>query len=98
MTGLIFDIQRFSIHDGSGITTTVFFMGCPLPCQRCHNPERPPLGVRRFWSVFARGYGTPASHPRPAESAFLSSSFHSLSEPRDVGMHLARPGQERYKP
>ena len=39
MTGAIFDIQRFSIHDGPGIRTTVFFKGCPLNCAWCHNPE-----------------------------------------------------------
>jgi pyruvate formate lyase activating enzyme len=38
-SGLIFDIQRFSIHDGPGIRTTVFLKGCPLSCQWCHNPE-----------------------------------------------------------
>jgi len=36
---VIFDIQRFSIHDGPGIRTTVFFKGCPLRCPWCHNPE-----------------------------------------------------------
>lgn len=36
---MIFDIQRFSIHDGPGIRTTVFFKGCPLGCKWCHNPE-----------------------------------------------------------
>lgn len=39
VSGLIFDIQRFSIHDGPGIRTTVFVKGCPLSCQWCHNPE-----------------------------------------------------------
>jgi len=38
-SALIFNIQRFSIHDGPGIRTTVFFKGCPLKCQWCHNPE-----------------------------------------------------------
>lgn len=35
----IFDIRRFSTHDGNGIRTTVFFKGCPLSCVWCHNPE-----------------------------------------------------------
>lgn len=37
--GLIFGHQRFSIHDGPGIRTCVFFMGCNLYCAWCHNPE-----------------------------------------------------------
>ena len=37
--GLIFDIKRYAIHDGSGIRTTVFMKGCPLKCWWCHNPE-----------------------------------------------------------
>jgi pyruvate formate lyase activating enzyme len=36
---VIFDIQRFSIHDGPGIRTTVFLKGCPLRCAWCQNPE-----------------------------------------------------------
>jgi len=39
LTGTIFDIQRFSVHDGPGIRTTVFMKGCPLRCKWCHNPE-----------------------------------------------------------
>ncbi len=35
----IYKIQRYSIHDGPGIRTTLFFQGCPLSCQWCHNPE-----------------------------------------------------------
>lgn len=38
-TGDILRVQRFCIHDGPGIRTTVFFKGCPLRCQWCHNPE-----------------------------------------------------------
>ncbi|HXZ37755.1 MAG TPA: 4Fe-4S cluster-binding domain-containing protein, partial [Thermodesulfobacteriota bacterium] len=37
--GIIFNIQRFSIHDGPGIRTSVFFKGCPLRCDWCSNPE-----------------------------------------------------------
>ncbi len=36
---LITDIQKYCIHDGHGIRTTVFFKGCPLSCGWCHNPE-----------------------------------------------------------
>ena len=35
----ITNIQKFSVHDGDGIRTTVFFKGCPLKCEWCHNPE-----------------------------------------------------------
>ena len=45
---LIFNIQRFSVNDGPGIRTNVFFKGCPLNCLWCHNPEskstKPDLG------------------------------------------------------
>lgn len=39
MTGLTFDIHRFSLNDGPGIRTTVFLKGCYLKCEWCHNPE-----------------------------------------------------------
>ena len=39
MTGKVFDIKRYSIHDGPGIRTTVFLKGCSLRCLWCHNPE-----------------------------------------------------------
>ena len=35
----IFKVQQYSIHDGPGIRTTLFFQGCPLSCHWCHNPE-----------------------------------------------------------
>jgi pyruvate formate lyase activating enzyme len=39
MEGIVFDIRRFSTHDGDGIRTTVFLKGCPLHCRWCQNPE-----------------------------------------------------------
>lgn len=39
LLSVITDIQRFSLHDGPGIRTVVFFKGCPLRCQWCQNPE-----------------------------------------------------------
>lgn len=38
-TGIVFDIQHYSIHDGPGIRTSVFLKGCPLKCLWCQNPE-----------------------------------------------------------
>ena len=37
--GVVFDIRKFSVHDGPGIRTAVFLKGCPLDCPWCHNPE-----------------------------------------------------------
>lgn len=50
VTGTVFSIQRFSIHDGPGIRTTVFFKGCPLRCFWCHNPEglRKPVEIQFY--------------------------------------------------
>jgi pyruvate formate lyase activating enzyme len=39
LSGIIFDIRKYSVHDGPGIRTSVFFKGCPLRCLWCHNPE-----------------------------------------------------------
>jgi glycyl-radical enzyme activating protein len=55
-TAVIFDIQRFSLHDGPGIRTTVFFKGCPLSCLWCQNPEslaHPP--EMAFYQEYCRG-------------------------------------------
>ncbi len=43
--GKILNIQKFSIHDGPGIRTTVFMKGCPLKCRWCHNPESISYGI-----------------------------------------------------
>ena len=42
---IIFDLQRFSVHDGPGIRTTVFLKGCPLRCLWCQNPEGLEFGL-----------------------------------------------------
>jgi pyruvate formate lyase activating enzyme len=39
VSGLLFDIKHYAVHDGPGIRTTLFFKGCPLRCWWCHNPE-----------------------------------------------------------
>ena len=46
---MIFDVRRFSVNDGPGIRTTVFFKGCPLRCVWCHNPEGLDSEPEIFW-------------------------------------------------
>jgi pyruvate formate lyase activating enzyme len=47
--GIVFDIKKYSIHDGPGIRTTVFLKGCPLSCWWCHNPESQAPTVEMFF-------------------------------------------------
>lgn len=48
-TGIVFNIQHYSIHDGPGIRTTVFLNGCPLRCQWCQNPESQTIQPQLFY-------------------------------------------------
>ncbi len=50
MEGIIFNIQRYSIHDGPGIRTSVFFKGCPMNCWWCHNPESQNPFIEEFYN------------------------------------------------
>lgn len=50
-TGLIFDIKKFAINDGPGIRLTVFFKGCNLQCQWCHNPESISPKVQKMYNA-----------------------------------------------
>lgn len=67
MTGTVFDIKEFTVHDGPGSRITVFLKGCPLRCQWCHNPE----GLKRepqlmYKSTFCAHCGRcriPCDHP-----------------------------------
>ena len=59
MTGIIFDIKRFAVHDGPGIRTTVFLKGCPLHCSWCHNPEgidKNPCSVDKVLKLNGRSF------------------------------------------
>ena len=50
-TGLIFDIKKYAINDGPGIRLTVFFKGCNLSCQWCHNPESMSPKVQKMYTI-----------------------------------------------
>ena len=49
-TGIIFNIQKFSVNDGPGIRTTVFLKGCPLRCKWCANPESQLIQTQVLWN------------------------------------------------
>lgn len=50
-SGRVFDIERFALHNGPGIRTTVFLKGCPLHCPWCHNPESRSSGSILLWTA-----------------------------------------------
>ena len=50
-TGLIFDIKKYAINDGPGIRLTVFFKGCNLSCQWCHNPESMSTQIQKMYTA-----------------------------------------------
>lgn len=76
--GHVFHIQRFSLHDGPGIRTTVFFMGCSLRCRWCHNPE----GLR--WEI-ALQYDSKKCVSCGLCAALCPNGVHRFSE---GGVHL----------
>lgn len=61
LIGRIFDIQKFSIHDGPGIRTVVFLKGCPLSCAWCANPNSRQLGVLQMGDALKPGLTAPDS-------------------------------------
>ena len=75
-TGTVFNIQRYSIHDGGGIRTLVFLKGCPLRCLWCSNPESqsgaPQLGYIESRCAGADDCGAPCAAACPAGAVALN--------------------------
>ena len=61
--GIVFDIQRYSLHDGPGVRTNVFLKGCPLRCGWCANPEsqrpQPELALSEHNCMTCGSFATP---------------------------------------
>ncbi len=81
-TGRIFNIQRYSIHDGGGIRTLVFLKGCPLACWWCSNPEsqsaKPELGFIETRCVGAETCGAPCLAACPADALELDEQSKAI--------------------
>ena len=80
MKGILFNIQKFSLHDGPGIRTVVFFKGCPLSCKWCSNPE----GQRAETCIAALGskealYSRPYSVEETVEICLQDRFFYEES-------------------
>lgn len=76
--GIIFDIKKYAIHDGPGIRTTVFFKGCPLRCQWCHNPESIKPTTGRNTTEFK--YFNPLNHKHPDNNYILKARLWSFEQ------------------
>jgi len=82
--GIIFDLQKYSIRDGPGIRTTVFFKGCPLHCAWCQNPEGIKPGTEKLSGQSSRRYprriaGKPVSVPEVMKEIDKDRIFYDLS-------------------
>jgi len=76
MSGTVFNIQRYSIHDGAGIRTLVFLKGCPLRCLWCSNPESqrgaPQLGYIESRCVGTKDCSSPCVTACPVDAIRLN--------------------------
>ena len=57
--GVVFNVQKYSVHDGPGIRTIVFLKGCPLRCRWCSNPESQHIAPDIAWNdILCIGFGS----------------------------------------
>lgn len=88
--GIIFNIQKFSIHDGPGVRTTVFFKGCPLKCKWCANPESQSERTQILWD-FSKCTGcSTCVHMCPRQAIFMSKQKDSIKNSVEVSMDIKK--------
>lgn len=92
----IFNIQKFSVHDGPGIRTTVFFKGCPLRCLWCHNPEsqhsQPEWMLKKAESVVEKELAGGFENTAEAEAAGAAEKLICMADRADlVGKQYSVP-------
>lgn len=77
LTATLFNVQKFSVHDGPGIRTTFFFKGCPLRCAWCHNPESLSTKVELLHNkVKCTGCGACAEHCKDGSISMVNGKIH----------------------
>lgn len=103
---IITNIQKYSIHDGPGIRTTVFFKGCPLSCIWCHNPETQDFGPELLWYEdkctgcmdCMRACPSGAVKQENGKPHFSEEKCIKCGACADVCLHCARESLERREP
>jgi pyruvate formate lyase activating enzyme len=90
-TALISNIQRFSLDDGPGIRTTVFFKGCNLRCSWCHNPETLDLSpVLQFIDSYCDSCGK-CTDSCPQQAHSIKYGIHAFERDKCIGCGLCVP-------
>jgi len=89
VVGRVFNVQRYSLHDGPGIRTTVFLKGCPARCPWCHNPESqsaaPELLVAETRCVSCGTCATVCAHGAPPPGSGLCTACGACVEACPAG-------------
>lgn len=95
MKAMIFNIQKFSLNDGPGIRTVVFFKGCPLRCAWCSNPESQLGGKQILWEASKCGDAARAFPNVLAEPFRFQIRKYELTEKNALAVKAVYPSVRR---